>query len=391
MRKFIDYLHLRDVGWLEILFLLFPIIGGYSLGFMPMYLFWLFVIDLFAIVRIGKVDFSINMPVRKLLVFIILHGILWALILHPSSTFYNGEGSKVLLLLSFFIIVPALDYKKFVGSLNWIALIAALGLVYHFILCSRGQLVTPLKIPFLPFEEGHRFLEEGNRPKSFFTEPAAYANFMLIPLFIALYEKKLLWGIAIIITMFLSASTTGIAVSFIVFLSYTFTQKNSRIFKISLLIISVLLFLFLTRSSLFEVGMNKVNDTELDENERIMNGYLIVRNMDLLDFPLGILNESALDYTLSNSIARVNTYGDEAMFISGFWHMIINYGILGLWFLVSVYYFFAKQSRHLVPYVVCLFIELFTSSIVLNANYMVTIVFMSIFLKYSQTQTSNII
>ena len=49
MKKIIDYLHLKDVGFFELMFAMYPIILGYQYGGIPMQLVMLLIMDIIAI------------------------------------------------------------------------------------------------------------------------------------------------------------------------------------------------------------------------------------------------------------------------------------------------------------------------------------------------------
>ena len=124
------------------------------------------------------------------------------------------------------------------------------GLLYQWGLIAAGGEVRPIQLPFLDMGES-RLETFSVRPSSFFMEPAAYVAFMYLPLAFSLIERKFIWTAAIILSEFLTTSTTGLLTSFIVLIVYVFTQKVNfkiRFFTVAMGVASCLLSPMLRRS-----------------------------------------------------------------------------------------------------------------------------------------------
>lgn len=371
MIKFIKYLHLRDVGGLELLIAFFPILIGYTVFGLPMGL----LISLFLIVvyffRKGQNHKLKNNPIMVFLMFMTIHDILvFAFLKSAQGVFINNLIGRVLYVMGILSVVNVLDYKKFRGSVNWVSLLCMAGMLYHFSLVLRGQSFSPLTLPFLPTqEESSRAFMEVDRPTSFFWEPQAYVTFMLVPLVFALEEKKYSWVAVITLTIFMSSSTTGLVIVFIL-IGFTLfigreDKKNRKAYSNFLLIaVSVVMLFVLFRSGLFEQGLSRTEDKRMNAEDeiRLVQGPTVIGSMEIGEYVLGAPYANAYQFCIDKHITnRVFIYGENSMYMPTFWNVILLYGGVGLFFYLSIYWFYYKRNKPLRPYIACLVILLFTN------------------------------
>lgn len=274
--KKIRYFHLNEIGGLELLFAFYIILTGYSYG--PVSFTWLvlLIMDIWAIKR--KVVFSYFKPILYLLLFYLIHELIVLAFYSGFASYHiNRVFSSLIVLSSVFIIVPALDYKKMVGSLYVVAIISMAGLLYHYLLLASGRFsdIHPLTLPFLPeMSTESRSFEIILRPTSFYWEPAVYATFMMVPLFLALWEKKYLFAGLILIFNLLSTSTNGIVLSFLMVVVFVFTQKLGVWSRILIVVSSIFIVSFLLTSDIFEQGVQKmeIESADVEGSIRLSNG-----------------------------------------------------------------------------------------------------------------------
>ena len=279
---------------------------------------------------------------------------------------FNLIIGYVICVVSLLILAPALDVRKLEGSINWVALICVMGLLYHVYNIVSGTLPETI---LLPFFRNDRVITESLmgtasvRPRSFFVEPQAYVSFIIVPLAIALHKKKFIWSSVLLISALLSLSTTGIAYAAIMVLAYLFTQKSPVYFKISAVVLSVLLFFAFTRMDFFAMGLNKLENTTADSDLRLYQGRAIVETMPSTYYLFGAPYSSVISYVKAGLASKVDlvTYGD-IVFMPTFWFMIFSYGAVGFMLYALFYIKIFKHKKFLLPYLACLVGGLFTNT-----------------------------
>lgn len=387
MFKIADYLHLKDIGWLEMLFALYPILSAYSWGIVPLQLVMPLILILIAIMRC-RGHFQKNRIYKPILIFLgfyIAHEIIWLFVMSSVQFYFiNATISGIICLGSINIIFPAINKKKLIGSIYFVAILSILGLLYHVLLIRMGGSVEPLKLPLIGFDFT-RLDELGDRPSSFYMEPQAFVSFMLVPLFLALKENKLLWAGIIIISLFLSTSSTGIAISFLLLLFYVFTQKDKLWLKTLIIIGGVGLASLLVRSSFFEVGMSKMINTNIELNERLVNGPFVVQEMNPSDLVLGIRYANPYDYYRAGNVSNpFVTVSDNGMFVSSFWLVIIRFGIMGLLLYLNIFFKIINNYRDILPFILCIFVELFSNPDMIGSGFLFQFVFILSYIQYNR-------
>lgn len=356
-KKIFGYLNLNDVGLIEIIFAFALMLSGFSLLSFPLSLgIWIVLIAIiFLQGKNGKTHFYY--PLLLFIIYWLFHT-LGIMIVDKVNIF--GIIEHLILFLSIFVIYPTLNLSKLKGSLNWVAIIAISGLVYQWGIIGSGGMVHQLEIPGLSLSA--ETLERISvRPSSFFQEPAAYTAFMMCPLAFSLIDKKYIWTIVMIMSIFLTTSTTGIFVSFIMlFVSLINHRKLNKktIFFVGLIIVSS--FFALTRFEAFEYGMEKLEDTDYESNVRITQGPYVVGTMEAGEYVFGVPYSSAYNYCKSGRALSVSTYG-KSVYMSTFWMMLLLYGVVGLVLYLNVYYRIFKKSRDTWPLIACLCGVLFSS------------------------------
>lgn len=373
IKKILGYIHIESFGLLEMLFAFFMILTGYKYGSLRFDLLTLLLMDVLALKR-GK-GIRLYRPLFYIAVYVILHELFLLLFVKDiPPTHINFVLGLAIHLFSIFIIAPALEYEKLKSALFLVSAISMAGIIYHFLIIQTGGSVTPIKLPFFPeMAETSRLYEEGLRPKGFYWEPAAFITFILVPLFIALRERYTIWAIMIVFTMFLSSSTTGIALSTTMVGIYILTQKVSIKFKLLTAVVMVAMLAILFMGNLFEPGMTKIRETEVETTARLINGPELVEHMPKEHLVFGFPDSHVWDYYMKNpEIKRANLILSEDhdyIFVATFWHVLAKDGIVGLVLLLYLYLIIMIRERELLPYLGALFIALFTSGIFFSSAF----------------------
>lgn len=370
-KRLVEYLHLKDVGFIEFVFAIIPVLSGYSLGSIPMsFLIWLLLIFI-VFVKKGKLRAKNFMPLTIFIVYWVLHE--FAIMLVDDVNFI-GFLQQLIWFGAVFVLFPVLNLHKLKGAINWVALISMVGILYQWGIISAGGVVTPLGIPGLTMPEV-RIEGADVRPCSFFMEPASYVAFMICPLALALTEKKHVWSVIIILSIFLTTSTTGLILSFIMLVMSLFGQKMKTGSIIGVIVIGVGLFYALTHLSAFEYGVNKLENTDVETNVRLSQGPYIVSTMHANEYIFGAPYSTPYAYCKSGRATEVHFYG-ENVFMSTIWQLILLYGLVGLSLYLYIYWKIIKINRMSLPLVVCLVTAMVSSSYALGGGYVFTLIFL---------------
>ena len=371
-----EYLHLKDVGFLEMVYAITPMLIGFNFRTIPMgVLMWTLLVML-VMVR-GEVKLGRLRPMILFAVYWAFHDFAMMLI---DSVNINNKIQQVLFFLAFFLLYPQLNLEKLRGSLNWVALIAIAGLLYQWSMIVSGNGVHPLEIPGLTMPE-HRLDQFSLRPSSFFMEPAAYTAYMICPLAVSLNERKYAWSIAIILSLFLSTSTTGLILSFVMLGVNAFTNlRKAKLSTIAIAVIAIGLYIALINLQAFEYSVEKFETTDTEENVRLFQGPHIVSTMQPEEFLFGAPYSSPYEYCKAGRATQVEFYG-ESVYMSTLWYMILCYGIVGLVLYLNIYVKVAMKSRITWPLMTCLFATLFSSSYRISSSFIFILILLMVMIR----------
>lgn len=381
LRRFWGYLHLNDVGIIEMIFSFAIMLSGFALWSFPLSLgVWILLIAIiFVKGKTNKMHFF--HPLLLMFIYWVIHT---AFLLFVDDVNIFGTIEQLLFFLSIFTIYPNISLTKLKGSLNWVAIISIAGLLYQWGMLSSGVLVHQLEIPGLTLSI-ETLDKISLRPSSFYQEPAAYTAFMMCPLTLSLMDRKYPWAIVMILSVFLTTSTTGIFVCFIMlFVSLINQRRISKKTVIMVGMIMVISYFSLTRFEVFEYGINKIEDTDAETNVRLSQGPYVVSTMKSGEFIFGAPYSSPFRYCKAGRAPFVRYFG-ESVFMSTFWQLILLYGVVGLCFYLNIYYKLFKKSRDTWPLLVCLCVVLFSSGYMLGVFYTFTTI---VLLALSKNQTS---
>lgn len=380
MKSILAYLHLNKIGALEMLFAFYMILSGYTYG--PIRGTLIFLLLMVFISFFYKESTKQNMQeLFWLACFVLIHELILTFQIIVPDYMLNNLFTTILVCICIYPIAKKMNYERMLGSLNWVAILSMAGIVYHFILVQRGQEISPIQLPFMPsMDSSSRLYELSTRPRSFYWEPAAFSTFMMIPLFVALFEKKYIWAAIITVSMFLSTSSTGILMSLVMIIVTIFIQDVRIRYKIWLAVVGVFLIWFLLNSSLFEAGVTKIVETDEDNTIRLVNGPALVFNMPLQDLVTGMKAANVYDYWKAGGFHSINIIERRGfIFVPTFWLVLAKYGIIGLLLFLYLYISFLKK-RELIPYIVVLFISMFFQSLMVGgAGFAFQLIFLYVF------------
>lgn len=365
IKTIFKYLDLNKTGAFEIFVALYPILAGYTWGVMKGNLIIIALLAVWALVLKRKAKFSM-VWLEVLIAFVAIHEFVLMAIIPVQSYFINNTISILVISLSIIPIARAIDFNKLIGALNWVSIFSIGGLLYQFTFVLRGLPVSPIKIPFLPeMESSARLYEESIRPSSFFWEPAALVTFLMVPLFISLYQKKHIWTAILILSMFLSTSSTGILMSMVMLAVYIFTQKVKFRTRIFVVVLGIGLLYGLTHSSYFDAGVEKIENTDPEKNARLMNGIFLFKSMSEEQVLLGV-DAANIDEYYSKHGGYY--FGAGKVFVPSFWLTLAKYGVVGLFLFLMVYISLLKKNKATLPYIIVLFVSMLFQSVSIGSS-----------------------
>lgn len=372
MRRLIRTLSLNRIGVFELMVALYPIISQYAWGAMHMSFVMMLVLDVMALKKGIRIMWY--KPLTLFVLFYIFHELVVFIGFAGMPTYMLGDMlSRSIIGVSIPIIASAVNYEKLVGAFQWVALLCLGGMIYHYVQIMSGNLysVHPLTLPFFPDQDLlSRQFEVITRPTSFFWEPASYAIFMIIPLFISLVRQNFFMAVIYALSIFLSSSTNGIIFTAILFVMFIFSGSHYKWYhKLLACILAIGLGYTLFNAELFTQGLDKMETTEVSENQRIANGYNLVKVMPAQYMMLGIDAANVNDFLNKHSeidTAKLIFLGNGSLYVSDFWRNGIKYGIFGLLLLLWMYFRAYRLSKTVRPYILVLLVALFSQSVVLG-------------------------
>lgn len=353
--KILDYLNIRQAGGIELFFSTLLILSAYSFNGIPLQVILWCLLFVFLLTK-KKCKKNVFRPLAILAVYILIHDFVYLFVA-------NGNVNAFIMQIVYFgcmmMAINVFDINKLKGSLNVIAIITMVGLLYQWGIIAAGGGVHPIEIPFLDMEK-NRLESFSIRPSSFFMEPAAYVEFMYIPLMFSLIDKKFIWTAIIIISEFLTTSTTGLLTSFIMLIAYIFTQKVSIKIRLFTLLLGGAMLFSLTHVEAFKGSTEKLDNTDVETNVRLTQGPYVVSTMNREEMVCGAPYSSAYQYCSSGRAPYVVYYGKE-VYMSTTWRLILIYGFIGLYLYLSFYYKIIRENRETIPLVACLIVIMFSS------------------------------
>lgn len=371
MKKILDYLNLRDVGLLELVFALTPMLMGYSMGPIPLSaLMWLLLI-IMVVIRNSRFKFKNFKPLTYFIIYWFIHQFA---LLFISDVNLNSIIVQLLYFAAVYFLYPTLNPNKLRGAMNWVAIISIVGLLYQWMDIMRGNMVHPIELPGLTMSTS-RLEGISLRPSSFYMEPAAFVSYMICPLALSLIDKKYIWSVVMILSIFLTTSTTGIVLTFIllaVSLAVSGARKSSFLITI---IMGVGLVYALNTWEIFDSGVEKMMNTEASTNIRLSQGPRVVSSMHSEEFVFGVPYSSAYNYCKAGRYTDVEYYG-ESVYMSTFWDMILLYGIVGLILYLMIYLKLFRLSKIIWPILIGLCATLFSDPDGIKGEFVYKLIFM---------------
>ena len=339
-------------GWAEFFLAMIPLLNPYSKGIISLGLLACLIVAIICFFR--RQEKWHPQYYRIFVAYIIIHELVLCFTM-PSFEMYhvNNLIQTIICMVTIIIAAPAIDVEKFTHAIYIIGAIVSLGILYQFLMLLSGNPIQPLSIPFFDilFERA-RGDKIAIRPMSFFDEPAAFANYMIIPMFFLLKAKKYVWYGVSVFFVLLSTSTTGVvsSIALLVFNAMLNVKHKGQIIVIAILLGGV--FYGINNIEVLSATKEKIEDTDVEKNGRMMNGPYMFQHLEPVEYVVGINASNIFDYVQNHKelYKGLICFPDSNMFyVSNFWTIFIKFGIIGFVIYNLIYILLIKKDIKLLP------------------------------------------
>lgn len=363
------------IGILEFFIPLYYIIAQYKVAGISLGTLLMVIVIVSLLFRKSGIETFWYRPLLVLVAYMIVHDVLKMLVIMDVSSFPINTWIERLIFVFFLVLCTKnVDEDKLYKVWSFIGIIAMIGLVYHAVcVYIFGQSVEMIKI--LPIStEYSNFFNLSMRPKSFFTEPAAYVTWILPLLFMALKREKILFSTIITITILLSTSTTGIVMCFILWGYYILLSKSITLSrKIFIFIVALTVVVMVVKLPIFTSTLEKFEGTDFNSNIRITSGLNIYKDSPLTYQIFGIPYGSPELYFRSGeidlSLYKFNINASWLGFVNSLAYSLLMYGIFGGVLFIRLFYCIFREGGDIVPYVLICAISMLGQSGYFNSMF----------------------
>lgn len=326
---------------------------GYHIGFLelylPIYCILMFyplegagsygqaILFLYFIIYFFKHGFHGFNPPKGLIYFIIPLYPLQAIVFYLYGGFTIERLINLVMIFVYLILLGCLkvNINGLLKVYKYVAIIASVLIIVQFVQINVfGQVVYTILL--LPIERPEAWYLEGIRPQGLFPEPQVYATFILPLLVKTILKKDYRLAIFLTLSIAFSTSSLGILSSAFVWLSlfvFSDSQKRHRTLYLSIFLICLAI---CTQLSVFDFAINKILETNFEENVRLTRGFYIYSELPTINKFLGI-GVNNLDFWLEHGkltlIDSITALMRHAGYITTMSELLVNFGL----FLTIIY------------------------------------------------------
>lgn len=357
---------------LSIMFAPYPVLGQfYNVGFS--------IILIYGIISIFLLNnkFLIPKSLLRFSVFIIIIYMINVLRTEGKSLeIFNFFIGSILTIFYVGVLVKNFKFELFYKVYNFLGIASSILVFYQGIMLFIFD-VPAVPINLLPVPEAdYHFWDyfQGVRPSGFFSEPQAFCSFIIPLLIFSLFRKKFIVSGLIFFSILISTSTLGLIISSFIIAFYFYLNYQLSFLR------RILIFLFIVSGAflmynftLLDFTLLKLNDTQIENNIRLIRGFNIYAGLDLVDLFLGIsqdlqsyviknIDEDWVYSHIQNDNERLIGYTTS---LSG---LLIQYGFFSLiFYLLFLWQSFRKSNKEIRLFVITIFILCFGQTIIFNA------------------------
>lgn len=350
---------------------LYPIMFMYMIG--PVQLGLIIYTPLLLVMLAQKKKLKVDPTYRLLCLALLLDEILQLVLPYTNpTTIFHVMVPQVVFMITIICASNYLKLKDIMTPYMVISVIYIMGLFYQ--VYQLFVLRIPITKPILLFPnliaETNVVSEEILRPMSFFVEPQAFATWTVIFLIIMIEKKKYWLSALATISILLSGSTEGLVLTAVIWLLYIMFFKSKFWVKLIVIIgIIVMVNQYLTME-IFSVGLNKVTETEYEENIRLVQGFRMLGQLDLTGWLFGI--GTAMNHYYANFAGSMA--GDSVYMTSAAGTFVTNGLIVGIMFWIFLFNKINIKHKSLFIYSVCLCILPFAQTFFFGSGFVYVIV-----------------
>jgi hypothetical protein len=369
----------KRIGVVEVVLPIFPILLPYNYGLSSVGMLLIFSI------AVGYLFVSGRLYINKWLLllgsFILLHHLVLMLFLDEVPYYMiNNLIVSFIILLIIFILCGHINEVGLYRVWKLIGIFVMLGLFYHAICVYwLGINVKPIRILPMPFEGSQLWLHELPRPSSFFTEPAAFATYMMPLLFMALRNREFIFSVVITLSIILSTSSSGILLAVLMWLYLAFNSNANNRYKFMMLFLIFFIIIAINYVPMFEYSLNKITNTEINDNIRLVRGYEIYLMLPDYEKIFGIVAPNLHDYLIEGKVwLPWMSYTRDSLlgYTNTISSVFIHYGIIGGFiFLLLFYKMFKNEDKSCRGYLLIMFVSIFGQSIFFDGYFLLQFIF----------------
>lgn len=318
---------------------------------------------------------NLYLPLVHLFAFMFVHDICKMMVAGFNVGLWVERGIYLVFLLS---IIGDVDEEKLYRIWKIIGIAAMMGMfIQAFQVYILHEPVSMIKLlPFLQ-SDSENYISEYMRPHSFFLEPAAYGTWILPLLCMSLFRNKIVFGVLVSVSILLSTSSIGIALTGIVWLFFIIVKKkneetvSSRLIILTILMIGISVFVNMDifADSLYKITNISINNTS--NYVRLAFGFQLFLSLPFTYKIFGIPYANIETYLRSGKVNlwlfNLDIETKYLGFVNAIGNCMVTYGIFGLFFYLRLFWrLFRDIESEYYSILLITFISIFAQSVFWN-------------------------
>lgn len=345
----------------------FCILQYYTYGFLSVGLIMIYVLTALCFYADSK--WYIYKPIVYFLIYILFNNLIKMLFIQEvSSEYYNTILEKIASFLVLVAVSSRINENQLYKSWTIVAVPVLAGMVFQsFMAYGLQKPVSPIPILPISSEMARTWAASSLRPSSLFPEPAAFIWFMLPLLFLAIKRRKYVFAIIITMAIFLSTSTTGILLSFLLWLAFSVFTAMRRKEKILIMTLVISFVLLLALLNVFTFAKEKLVTTNIEESFRLGYGFRILSTMPKNQWLFGVPYSSVASYITDSGNVPASWYDIRIpyfSFVNSFCQNFIEYGLIGTILYLNLFFaLYRRGNKGIRPLLLAAFASIWGESV----------------------------
>lgn len=380
----------NKIKFIDIFMSIFFILSQYSYGISNIGVFVLISYTLFSLIKSNFI--LINKPFVLFLAYITFIQLMNMLFRnHITTTDFNNLLNPIVLTICLFVVVKNINYNFFFKSYLLVGIIAMIILFYQWFGLFFLQIIpSPIKIlPVSLDATYYSWVGEYYRPSSLFTEPQAYASFMIPLLYMTIKNNRIFISFLIILSILFSGSSSGILMLGLIFLYLLVFNHNKKVRYFIFLLVNLFIIFILTQE-IFNSQLDKIYSIDLTDDVRLVKGFQIYSTFDISNSIFGIGDGPNVlsAYNREHASILMNKLFDLGSYTTTISGILISYGffagLLFFWILFRFYKYEEKSSR---LFLLLIIIGSFGQTLLFNGFFI--LYYMIYFIQHKEQYSNN--